>query len=104
MLCDGCEAEEAAFTLIPTGADGLPESIGPGCFARRGLALAKLILPAEEIAAELGPMFVSPGRAEALAKGSKRARAEEPKAEPEPEPDQAGEARPTEEPAAASDA
>lgn len=61
MLCEVCNEEEAAFTMIPTG-EGLPESIGPVCLARRGLELAKVILPAEEIAATLGPMFVTPAR------------------------------------------
>jgi hypothetical protein len=59
MICEICNEEDAAFTMIPTG-EGLPESIGVACLARRGLELAKMILPAEEIAATLGPMFVQP--------------------------------------------
>jgi hypothetical protein len=62
MLCQVCESEEAAWTLIPIG-EGLPQSIGNGCFARFGLAAAKELLPAEEIAETLGPMFVGPATA-----------------------------------------
>jgi len=62
MLCSICEEEEAAFTVIPTG-QGDPSIIGPVCFARSGLELAKEILPAEEIAHILGPMFVGPAAA-----------------------------------------
>ncbi len=62
MLCEVCNEEEAAFTLIPTG-EGMPQILGPACFARAGLELAKAILPAEEIASTLGPMFVGPAAA-----------------------------------------
>lgn len=58
MLCEVCEAEEAAFTIIPTG-EGMPQVLGASCFARSGLELAKAILPPEEIAQTLGPMFVA---------------------------------------------
>ena len=92
MRCEICEAEDAAFTILPFG-EGLPQSLGPACLARIGLQLAKEILPAEEIAATLGPMFVTPARAEAIAKDSKRAKREE----SEPGPTEG----PTEESAAA---
>jgi hypothetical protein len=59
MLCEICDQEEAAFSLIPTG-EGMPQILGPACLARFALELAKQILPAEEIAAVLGPMFVRP--------------------------------------------
>jgi hypothetical protein len=59
MNCELCNEEEAAFTIIPVG-EGMPQSLGPACFARAGLELAKQILPAEEIASTLGPMFVTP--------------------------------------------
>lgn len=62
MLCSICEEEEAAFTIIPTG-QGDPQILGPACFARAGLETAKQILPAEEIAQTLGPMFVGPAAA-----------------------------------------
>ena len=81
MQCEICGQEEAAFTIIPTG-EGMPQSLGAACFARSGLELAKAILPAEEIAQTLGPMFVSPSRARAL----KKAAAESPQPQPEPEP------------------
>lgn len=80
MNCEGCNEEEAVFTLIPVG-EGLPESIGVACFARRGLELAKRVLPAEEIAQQLGPMFVGPATPAAQVKGSKRRKQEEPPAE-----------------------
>lgn len=86
MLCEVCDAEEAAFTIIPTG-DGLPQTLGPGCFARAGLELAKQILPPEEIAQTLGPMFVTPARAETLAKGRKSKSQPEPEPEPETTPE-----------------
>ena len=104
MLCEVCEAEEAAFTIIPTGPDGFPQSLGPGCFARAGLQLAKDLLPAEEVAATLGPLFVSPSRAEALAKSSKRTKPEPPPVETEEAKPAGPTEGPTEEPAAASDA
>lgn len=59
MECAICGEEEAAFTVIPTG-QGDPQILGAACFARAGLELAKQILPAEEIAQTLGPMFVIP--------------------------------------------
>jgi hypothetical protein len=102
MICEGCEAEEAAFTMIPTG-EGLPESIGPACFARRGLELAKIILPAEEIAHVLGPMFVTPHLAEALKGKSKMAKGEAPEPEPQPEPTPEPAPRPDEIPATGTD-
>ena len=65
MNCQLCDEEPAAFTIIPAG-QGDPQILGAACFARAGLELAKAILPAEEIAAQLGPMFVhSPQEAEA---------------------------------------
>jgi hypothetical protein len=64
MLCEVCEQEEAVFTIIPTG-EGMPQSLGPACFARSGLEFAKAVLPAEEIASVLGPMFVQPAQAPA---------------------------------------
>jgi hypothetical protein len=59
--CEVCDQEEFAFTVTPAG-EGAPRFLGPACFARFGLELAKSILPAEEIAATLGPMFVTPAR------------------------------------------
>ncbi len=65
MLCEVCNEEEAAFTIIPVG-EGMPQSLGPACFARAGLEVAKQILPAEEIAATIGPMFVTPTHTDPL--------------------------------------
>jgi hypothetical protein len=103
MKCEVCEAEEAAFTIIPTGPEGFPQSIGPACFARMGLEFAKTLLPAEEVATTLGPLFVTPARQRALAKDSKRVQAEEPTPEPEPEPEPEPAPGPPEEPATGTD-
>lgn len=91
MICEVCNEEEAVFTMIPTG-EGLPESIGVLCLARRGLEVAKAYLPAEEIAATLGPMFVTPAR-EDLHEGAakaQRSRKSKAKATPETNEGQAG--------------
>lgn len=125
MLCEICAAEEAAFTIIPV-AEGMPQTLGPACYARSGLEFAKAVLPPEEIAQTLGPMFVTPGRAQALAKAPKRRKAEqpaemagaiggayttpvengveEPKPTPEPEPKPEPPPGEPQEPAAAADA
>jgi hypothetical protein len=82
--CQVCGQEPEAFTVIPSG-QGDPQFLGVACLARFGLEMAKEVLPPEEIAATLGPMFVAPARAEALGKASKRAKREEPAPEPERE-------------------
>ena len=56
-LCDGCQAEPVAF-IVGNAESGAQQFLGPACFARFGLDFAKLLLPAEEIANILGPMFV----------------------------------------------
>ena len=92
MLCQLCNQEEAAFTIIPVG-PGDPEILGPACFARAGLETAKAILPAEEIAQTLGPMFVGPAAAarelDATPKRAARKAGRKAKlgAQPEPESD-----------------
>jgi len=91
MQCKICDEEEAIFTVIPVG-EGLPQILGPVCFARAGLDLAKSILPAEEIAAILGPMFVQPDTSTALKeahKGTIKGRKSQAK-DPEPEQGPAG--------------
>jgi hypothetical protein len=77
MLCEVCNTEEAAFTVIPVG-EGMPQTLGPACLARWVLQNCRDVLPAEEIAGLLGPMFVQPPQgqpteAETPAKGRKRA-------------------------------
>lgn len=62
MLCQICNEEEAAYTIIPTG-EGLPQTLGVTCIARWVLEGIKDVLPAQEIAAALGPMFVGPAAA-----------------------------------------
>lgn len=83
MLCQICEAEDAAFTVIPVG-EGDPQILGPACFARSGLEFAKAALPAEEIAAVLGPMLVGPA-AESPQPKAKTNPKTNPKAKPEAE-------------------
>ena len=96
MQCELCEVNEAAVTIIPTG-EGMPMSVCPACMARQSLELAKRELPAEEIAAILGPMFVTPAREdlhqEAATERAKRPRKSKAKAEaPQGEADGAPEA------------
>jgi hypothetical protein len=88
MLCEVCNEEEATVTLIPVG-EGMPQSIGAACFARFGLEAAKANLPAEEIAASLGPMFVGPAVAsrELDTTPKRSARKAKPKAELGAQPD-----------------
>ena len=84
-LCDICGEQPQAIQLgnMDTGEQ---QFICVGCAARWGLDFAKAILPPEEIAAILGPMFVTPGRQEALDKGAtKRGRKSKAKAEAEAE-------------------
>lgn len=87
MECEICNSEEAAFTIIPFGA-GMPQSLGPACFARTGLELAKAILPAEEIADTLGPMFVKPPAPSA--KKAKKVESQQPTPDPAPPTTESG--------------
>lgn len=84
MKCEICNENEAAWTLIPTG-EGLPQSLCDSCLAIRGIVWSKENLPAEDIAAMLGPMFVAPAREdlheEAKAEVAKRGRKSKAKAE-----------------------
>lgn len=72
MNCDICEAEPQAIQLgnMQTGDQ---QFVCVGCAARWGLDFAKAVLPPEEIAAQLGPLFVDPAR-EDLHEGAKAAR------------------------------
>jgi hypothetical protein len=89
-VCDICQSEEAAF-LVGNLADASQQFLGPGCFARAGLDFAKSVLPPEEIAEQLGPMFVSPGPAPAEEgrprKGGRKSKPAEAESEPPAEPD-----------------
>lgn len=87
LTCELCEQEEAMFTIIPTG-QGAPQVLGLACYARQGLELAKQILPAEEIAETLGPMFVAPPKSPD--KKRKRAESPQPPAGPKPPTTDAG--------------
>lgn len=86
MLCEICNVEEAAFTILPIG-EGMPQSLGPACLARWVLQNCKDVLPAEEIAQLLGPMFVAgvvaeeingPGQAESKQGRKSKAKREAP--------------------------
>ena len=84
-LCDICGEQPQAIQLgnMETGEQ---QFICVGCAARWGLDFAKAVLPSEEVAGILGPMFVTPGRQEALDKGAaKRGRKSKAKAEAEAE-------------------
>jgi hypothetical protein len=85
--CQICGQEEVAFTIIPAG-EGDPQFLGVGCFTRVGLELAKAILPAEEVASTLGPLFVNPAREDLHegAKSRRKAKPEPPAPEPQPSP------------------
>jgi hypothetical protein len=89
MNCDICGERPQAF-IISDMSNGEQKFLCPGCFARFGVDFAKAILPPEEIAEQLGPMFVTPGRQAALAKAPKSGKGRKAKAnaeaEPEPEP------------------
>lgn len=80
MICQTCGLNEAAVTIIPTGAEGLPQTVCSACMAQMGLELAKVVLPAEEIAAILGPMFVTPAREDLHQGAAKVAKARKSKA------------------------
>lgn len=82
-LCDICETEEqkVAFGLLDSG-DW--KYLCPGCWMRASLDLIKEIMPAEEIAAVLGPMFVTPSRSEAIKEQGKKTKGKR-QAAPEPE-------------------
>ena len=73
--CDGCDGAEPTAFIIGNAETGDQQFLGYGCFARMGLEFAKVILPAEEIAERLGPMFVrgaeKPAEAAKRVKGGK---------------------------------
>lgn len=89
MNCDVCELEEVTF-IVGNAQTGDQQMLGPACFARMALEIAKAILPAEEIASTLGPLFVKPAEtpspeAQKAPGGRKRkAATEEPPAPPRP--------------------
>lgn len=60
-LCDVCEQEEGEylFGMLNEGSN----FVGRACMARAGLEIARAVLPPEEIAEFLGPMFVNGGAA-----------------------------------------
>lgn len=87
--CDGCGGQEVAMVSVTNVETGETTFYGAGCFARFGLAMAKEIIPAEEIAETLGPLFIKGGKTEQAPRtgkaAGKRAGAAEESAKP-PEP------------------
>lgn len=59
-----------------------------GCFARFGLDFAKAVLPPEEIAAQVGPMFVNPAREDLHEGAAKVRKGRKSKAAPETKADE----------------
>ena len=101
MICEMCEVNQASVTIIPTG-EGLPQSVCSTCMARMGLELAKQLIPAEEIAATLGPMFVSPAREDLHEDAAKVRKGRKSKAAPEATAPEGETGGPVEEPPTAA--
>lgn len=59
--CDIC-GEQPQVMQIGNMMDGSQQFVCVPCFCRFGLDLAKQVLPPEEIAQVIGPMFVDPAR------------------------------------------
>ena len=91
MNCDICGQLPQAL-IISDMSTGEQQFLCGGCFARWGLDFAKAVLPPEEIAERLGPMFVQSPRAqnapaEKAAKSRPGRKTKAPAAqEPEPQP------------------
>lgn len=62
-MCDIC-GENPQVMQIGNMETGEQKFVCTGCFARFGLDFARAVLPAEEIAQVLGPMFVQPSEAD----------------------------------------
>lgn len=87
-MCDIC-GENPQQIQLGNMETGQQQFVCASCAARWGLDFAKAILPPEEIAAALGPMFVDPAR-EDLHEGAAKARkGRKAKAAPEPPPAEA---------------
>lgn len=82
--CDIC-GEQPQAMQIGNMQTGEQQFVCTGCFARFGLDFAKAILPAEEIAAIVGPMFVDPAREDLHEGASKARKARKSKLATEPE-------------------
>ncbi len=87
MICQICNENEAVWTLIPTG-EGLPESLCDSCLGIRGLVWAKANLPAQDVAALLGPMFVTPARDDLHEEAAKVRKGRKSKTTPEAKADE----------------
>ena len=86
--CDICEANQASVILgmIETGEQ---QFLCPPCFGRLSLDFAKSLLTPEEIAEQLGPMFVNT-EATAAPRPKSRRRESEPESpaeSPKPQPE-----------------
>src|SRR5260370_17105767 len=93
MNCDICGQLPQAY-IISDMSNGEQKFLCAGCFARFGVDFAKAILPPEEIAEQLGPMFVTPGRQQALAKAPKSGKGRKAKTNTEAEPDESPQSGP----------
>ena len=82
--CDIC-GEQPQSMQIGNMQSGEQQFVCAGCFARFGLDFAKAILPPEEIAAIVGPMFVDPAREDLHEEAKSQRRARKSKAATEPE-------------------
>jgi hypothetical protein len=100
--CQVCGQNPQQFTLTtydPLGSDSLCAS----CLARAGLMMAKQVLPPEEIAQILGPMFVTPEQGPAAGEDKRGRRKPAPPPAAETEANQGETGGPPEVPAAAAD-
>lgn len=59
MICDTCQELEAKF-MVGNMETGDQLAVCPPCAGRWGITMAKIMLPGEEVAEMLGPMFVKP--------------------------------------------
>ena len=89
LMCDIC-GENPQQIQLGNMETGEQKFICASCAARWGLDWAKQILPPEEIAAVIGPMFVTPAREDLLEGAAKVRKARKAKANPESGTDGSG--------------
>lgn len=82
--CDMC-GEQPQTMQIGNMNTGEQQFVCTTCFARFGLDFAKAILPPEEIASVLGPMFVDPAREDLHEGAARQRKARKSKAETSPD-------------------
>lgn len=86
--CDICGEQPQAIQLGNMDS-GQQQFVCVGCAARWGLDFAKAVLPPEEIAQVIGPMFVDPAREDLheAAKSARKGRKAKAEAETAPVPE-----------------